>query len=235
MPGRATELTPAWWPSPARTWDAQWQQSLDLHAGLAIVPNVNLVTNVGFGPDASHTRTRERYSFLPAREIEFPLVHPRQMVVDRNADVFTYYSHFRNVPRLELIWLYKLWDGLYSMLKRAKRSLLGQAHPMTIRREPVSFIVPAYNCARTIRQTIGSIFEGNFEAGDEIIVVDDCSTDSTPTTNCRDAENRGIDPRRAAQAESGYRRRESKYGDRVRGPRICCFAWIPTTSWRLGA
>ena len=111
---------------PAHTWDAQWQQSLDLHAGLAIVPNVNLVTNVGFGPDASHTRTRERYSYLPAGEIEFPLVHPQQLIVDREADVFTYYSHFRNVPRLELIWLYRLWDGLYSVLKRAKRGILGQ-------------------------------------------------------------------------------------------------------------
>ena len=113
---------------PARTWDAQWQQSLDLHAALAIVPNVNLVTNVGFGPDASHTRTRERYSYLPATEVEFPLVHPQQMAADRNADVFTYYSHFRNVPRLDLIWLYRLWDGLYSVLKRVKRGLLGQGH-----------------------------------------------------------------------------------------------------------
>jgi len=51
---------------------------------------------------------------------------------------------------------------------------------MTIRQEPVSFIVPAYNCAGTIRQTVASIYDGNFEAGDEIILVDDCSTDSTP-------------------------------------------------------
>jgi len=51
---------------------------------------------------------------------------------------------------------------------------------MTIRREHVSFIIPAYNCAGTIRQTVASIYDGNFEAGDEIILVDDCSTDSTP-------------------------------------------------------
>ena len=51
---------------------------------------------------------------------------------------------------------------------------------MNIRREPVSFIIPAYNCAGTIRQSVGSIFDGNFEAGDEIILIDDCSTDRTP-------------------------------------------------------
>ena len=51
---------------------------------------------------------------------------------------------------------------------------------MTVPREPVSFIVPAYNCADTIRKSVGSIFEGNFEAGDELILVDDASTDETP-------------------------------------------------------
>ena len=51
---------------------------------------------------------------------------------------------------------------------------------MNTRREPVSFVIPAYNCAGTIRQAVASIYDGNFEAGDEIILVDDCSTDSTP-------------------------------------------------------
>jgi glycosyltransferase involved in cell wall biosynthesis len=43
----------------------------------------------------------------------------------------------------------------------------------------VSFIVPAYNCAETIEETIVSVFEGNFEDGDEIIVINDSSTDHT--------------------------------------------------------
>jgi glycosyltransferase involved in cell wall biosynthesis len=51
---------------------------------------------------------------------------------------------------------------------------------MTAIREPISFIVPTYNSAGTVRQTVKSIFDGNFEAGDEIILIDDCSTDNTP-------------------------------------------------------
>lgn len=43
----------------------------------------------------------------------------------------------------------------------------------------ISFIIPAYNCAKTIRESLNSIFEGNFEAGDEIIVTDDFSADNT--------------------------------------------------------
>jgi hypothetical protein len=110
----------------APTWDAQWQQTLERHGGVAIVPNVNLVSNVGFGQGASHTRTLERYSFLPAGEVDFPLVHPEQVAVNKEADVFTYYSHFRNVGNLGLIWLYRLWDGAYRILKRTKRRILRQ-------------------------------------------------------------------------------------------------------------
>lgn len=43
----------------------------------------------------------------------------------------------------------------------------------------VSFVIPAYNSSQTIRHSINSIFEGNIQEGDEIIIVEDCSTDDT--------------------------------------------------------
>ena len=43
----------------------------------------------------------------------------------------------------------------------------------------ISFIIPAYNCADTIQETIESIFNNNIENGDEIIVINDASTDNT--------------------------------------------------------
>ena len=43
----------------------------------------------------------------------------------------------------------------------------------------VSFIVPAYNCAQYLPDTIQSIENGNLERDDEIIIVDDASTDET--------------------------------------------------------
>lgn len=43
----------------------------------------------------------------------------------------------------------------------------------------ISFIMPCFNCADTVAAAIGSIIETNLEAGDEIIVVDDASTDNT--------------------------------------------------------
>ena len=50
---------------------------------------------------------------------------------------------------------------------------------MTNDNQKISFIIPAYNCANTIIESIDSIFDGNFEDGDEIIIVNDASTDRT--------------------------------------------------------
>lgn len=39
--------------------------------------------------------------------------------------------------------------------------------------------MPAYNCADTVIESVESIILGNFEEGDELIIVNDCSTDNT--------------------------------------------------------
>lgn len=44
----------------------------------------------------------------------------------------------------------------------------------------ISFFIPAYNCSKTITEAVVSIMETNFNAGDELIIVNDCSTDDTP-------------------------------------------------------
>lgn len=44
----------------------------------------------------------------------------------------------------------------------------------------ISFFMPAYNCAATVEESILSIINGNFNpGGDELIVVNDCSSDNT--------------------------------------------------------
>ena len=46
--------------------------------------------------------------------------------------------------------------------------------------DAITFVVPAYNCADMIGATIQSIVETNLQPQDEIIIVDDGSTDDTP-------------------------------------------------------
>ena len=44
----------------------------------------------------------------------------------------------------------------------------------------ISFIIPCYNCEATLEDAVSSVYEDNFSPGDEVILVDDCSTDTTP-------------------------------------------------------
>jgi glycosyltransferase involved in cell wall biosynthesis len=45
----------------------------------------------------------------------------------------------------------------------------------------ISFFIPAFNCEATLRESVESIMEGNFSEGDELIIVNDGSTDRTET------------------------------------------------------
>ncbi len=43
----------------------------------------------------------------------------------------------------------------------------------------ITFFIPAYNCSKTIAESVDSIMETNFADGDELIIVNDCSNDNT--------------------------------------------------------
>lgn len=67
------------------TWDAQWSYSILRSGGLSITPNMNMIQNIGFGTDATHTK--ESGKDLPnARQMKFPLNHPKIIEADRLAD-----------------------------------------------------------------------------------------------------------------------------------------------------
>jgi hypothetical protein len=59
------------------TWDFQWHFAVMSRNGLATVPRRNLVSNMGFAPDATHTRdmTSDKAD-VPLHALEFPLAHP---------------------------------------------------------------------------------------------------------------------------------------------------------------
>jgi hypothetical protein len=72
------------------TWDYQWVFACWAQNGLSIMPNVNLVANIGFGSEATHTgNTASNVANLPVTAIDFPLEHPAFIVRDAFADKFT--------------------------------------------------------------------------------------------------------------------------------------------------
>ncbi|GAB6111179.1 hypothetical protein [Desulfomicrobium salsuginis] len=76
------------------TWDYQWVLSSWLQSRLAIMPAVNLVSNIGFGQTATHTTGASIYANMPTGEIVFPLCHPRYVFSHQIADVYTAKGHF---------------------------------------------------------------------------------------------------------------------------------------------
>jgi hypothetical protein len=71
------------------TWDYQWMFTCWAQNGLAVAPAVNLVSNIGFGNDSSHTREpTSAVAGLPVYEMPFPLSHPPYVIRDYEADDF---------------------------------------------------------------------------------------------------------------------------------------------------
>lgn len=62
------------------TWDYQWQYCCAINGGLCIVPKVNLVNNIGFRPDATHTKTANPYYDGTTKTIRFPLKDPEAIL-----------------------------------------------------------------------------------------------------------------------------------------------------------
>jgi len=85
------------------TWDYRWTFACWINNGLTILPNVNLVTNIGFDDDATHTKGGEIFLFIPTKSMEFPLNHPPFIMRDISADNYTQRYHFDVRLRTEIV------------------------------------------------------------------------------------------------------------------------------------
>lgn len=75
---------------PKHTWDYQWVYACWLENGLAAYPSVNLISNIGFGENATHTKGNDNpLSCVPAEEI-FEIKHPLAVERNKPADEYTF-------------------------------------------------------------------------------------------------------------------------------------------------
>jgi hypothetical protein len=76
-------------------WDYHWLYSRWNAMGCSIVPCINLMKNVGFGPDATHTVTFDHpQATMQADKMEFPLKH-RAFKIDREYDRLVFKTYIR--------------------------------------------------------------------------------------------------------------------------------------------
>jgi|GEM_PF-180872 len=122
------------------TWDYAWTFACWINNGLTILPHVNLVSNIGFREDATHTKRESRFANLPRQAMGFPLRHPTVVMRNRQADDWTKKIMFssilyEDISHLRLkeinLLLFLDWtqeeDQLYSQLSAVIKTLVN--HP----------------------------------------------------------------------------------------------------------
>lgn len=68
------------------TWDCSWMFTSLIKGMLQVVPNVNLISNIGFGANATHTKVAGILTDIPTQPMVFPLIHPNFVLADVLAD-----------------------------------------------------------------------------------------------------------------------------------------------------
>lgn len=77
------------------TWDYQWLFIRMLHGGITLVPNVNLISNIGFNVESTHTADDAHpLSELPCGNLPTEIRHPVKIKVEKKFDA-GYQKYFR--------------------------------------------------------------------------------------------------------------------------------------------
>ncbi|GAB4002158.1 hemolytic protein HlpA [Spirosoma daeguense] len=100
------------------TWDFQWVYCTWINNGLSIIPDRNLITNIGFGELATHTTVDSPFANLQAQSIDI-LQHPS--IVEENISISTFFHQtlFRS-PSTKSIWINRIRKGVGFLKKKWK-------------------------------------------------------------------------------------------------------------------
>lgn len=88
------------------TWDYQWLFCMWQNKGYAILPQQNLVSNIGFNSIlASNTTKKSKISNLKTKDLDIE-IHPHNIILDSKADKFTfkeiYYKEMGIINKLKI-------------------------------------------------------------------------------------------------------------------------------------
>jgi len=105
------------------TWDYSWMASIWYQGGLTITPNVNLVSNIGIGPEGTHLISPVEQEGLPSRPLKIS-AHPKIIQQDIKADMYAFKNHFggsnigtipfiKKIPKKINNRIKNLWNRIY--------------------------------------------------------------------------------------------------------------------------
>ncbi|MEK7520327.1 MAG: TylF/MycF/NovP-related O-methyltransferase [Patescibacteria group bacterium] len=115
-----------------KTWDYEWVYAIWSRGGLAVIPNVNLVSNIGFGTQATHNFSPDNiFANIPTEEMKFPLTHPKEIMPDTEADQLIFATTFASKKP----FLRKIKDHVLNKMSRKTKNVLKAIlrYPATMR------------------------------------------------------------------------------------------------------
>ncbi len=102
-------------------WDYRWTFSCWLNQGISITPQFNLIANIGFGENSTHTnRIDDPYANLPTQDI-WEIKHPPIIAIDKEADTYLFNTVFEGDKIRENDTFYK---NLRWQLAKTKKDIL---------------------------------------------------------------------------------------------------------------
>lgn len=96
-------------------WDIKWIFTIWNNDGIAIIPNVNLVQNVGFGKDATHTIKHDDTMVIKASPLE-KIVHPSIITVNKEADAYLFKHIYEFTLTKKFLYLIELIKRKFNIL-----------------------------------------------------------------------------------------------------------------------
>lgn len=102
-------------------WDWPWYFSIAAQSQLTIFPAANLVANIGFGENATHTKGIASDVYLSVHDLEFPIVHPELICPD-----YTYDQLFEDV-KMAIPLKQRVKSGIGKMLPQRLKKMIKAA------------------------------------------------------------------------------------------------------------
>ena len=100
------------------TWDYQFISLLFSHKYKTVIPAVNLISNIGFDEEATHTRNQYAYQAnVPRSDIDFPLILTKEILVNKNIDKWYENNEYKKLSFTDKVYR-KLKKLFYTGLRK---------------------------------------------------------------------------------------------------------------------
>lgn len=150
------------------TWDYQLSITNLFSGGLSVIPNANLISNIGFGNDATHTFSANGFENISYGELDTIIIHPVSFLPEKAADFFTL-SKEHNIEGRKR-------EGLFVPKKEKSNRIDREENTVKL-----TIITINYNNNVGLIKTIESIINQTwFEF--EFLIIDGGSTDESMET-----------------------------------------------------